>query len=112
MAHQKIACDDLSWDQKNTIMHMMNAKPDIAVIYYDEEKRENKLLFLECKFESYESSSQDGHKQSDIQWKIADFLCKHYLKEKIGIADKMDEEKSCIVKFVRKKVKTRKTQMK
>lgn len=102
-----IKCDRLSDKKKRDmeleIRYMMNAKPDLAVIYT--EKGEKKLLLIECKFESQESTYEGGHKQSTIQWEIADFLCKHYLKEeKVQLADKMKEDKkSCIVKFVRKK---------
>ena len=100
LGHNEIACDELSDDEKRTIRHMMNAKPDIAVIYNENGKK--KLLFLECKFESAECSYESGDMQSDIQWKIADFLCRYCLKGDVDISDKMEEKKSCIVKFVRK----------
>lgn len=100
LGHNEIACDELSDDEKRTIRYMMNAKPDIAVIY--KENNRKKLLFLECKFESAECSYEGGDMQRDIQWKIAEFLCNHYLKEEVGISDKMEKEKkSCLVKFVR-----------
>ncbi len=92
---------ELNKEEMTDIQQMMNAKPDIAIIY--KEKVAKKLLFLECKFESGESSYKDGVKQVHIQWKIADFLCKSYLKEEgIKISERMKDKKSCIVKFVRK----------
>lgn len=101
LGHNEIACDELSDEEKRIIRHMMNAKPDIAVIY--KENNRKKLLFLECKFESAECSYEGGDMQRDIQWKIAEFLCNHYLKEEVCISDKMEKEKkSCLVKFVRK----------
>lgn len=91
---------ELKKEEMADIQQMMNAKPDIAIIY--KEKETKKLLFLECKFESGESSYKDGVKQSHIQWKIADFLCNSYLKEEgIDISERMEDEKSCIVRFVR-----------
>lgn len=56
---------------------MMNAKPDIAVIYHKEGKKY--LLFLECKFESGESKDR-GRDQTNIQYMIADFLCSSYIE--------------------------------
>lgn len=111
-----IDCSRLSDKEKKeigrTIQHMMNAKPDIAVIY--SENKQRKLLFLECKFESGERSYERDCTQSDIQWKIADFLCKYYLKEEsVAVSDKMKNRKSCFVKFVRKKAeKTNEIQIK
>lgn len=103
LGQNEIVCDELSGDDKKTIQSMMNAKPDIAVIYNDNSAMK-KLLFLECKFESGESSDRNGVKQSQIQWEIADFLCNHYLeKECIEISERMKDQKSCIIKFVRKK---------
>lgn len=95
----------LSKDEKFTIKCMMEAKPDIAVLY---EKNDTEyLLFLECKFESGESSySNKGKstkkKQSEIQWMIADFLCRTYLKGKAEVSESMEKKKSsCLVRFVR-----------
>lgn len=78
---------------QSVIREMMNATPDLAVIYSLAKKDsdgqhkpdKNYLLFLECKFESYESSYKSGYRQSEIQGKIADFLCNNYLKEKENI---------------------------
>lgn len=100
LGHNEIACDELSDYERKTIRYMMNVKPDIAVIY--NEKGKKKLLFLECKFESAERTYKGGIMQRNIQWKIADFLCKYYLKDDVDISDKMEGKKSCIVKFVRK----------
>lgn len=103
---------------QTVIREMMNAAPDIAVIYSIAEKDtdgqhkpdKNYLLFLECKFESNESSYESGYKQSEIQGKIADFLCNHYLKEKdnievspIMIDNSTNTCASRIVYFTRKK---------
>lgn len=91
---------------KSEIQYMMNAKPDIAVIYMEEKTK--KLLFLECKFESKESfygskkTKKVRRSQREIQWKIADFLCNNYLKrEGIGLSDSMKGKTSCMVQFVR-----------
>lgn len=104
---------------QDRIRQMMNVKPDIAVIYSKEKENEKirELLFLECKFESGESSykGSGGGKggetvtQRTIQWLVADFLC-GYLKEKgesIEVAEAMKKEKSCLVKFVREKEKNK-----
>ena len=91
---------ELSKDEKSTSRRMMEAKPDIAVLY--EKNNKEYLLFLECKFESYESSYSEKEKQSRIQWKIADFLCKTYLKGKAEVSESMRGESSRLVRFVRK----------
>lgn len=104
---------------QSVIREMMNVTPDIAVIYSIAEKDtdgqykpdKNYLLFLECKFESNESSYESGYKQSEIQGKIADFLCNYYLKEKdnkgnIEVSPIMKKDStyvSRIVHFTRKK---------
>ena len=85
------------------LREMMNSKPDIAVIYEDGEMRY--LLFLECKFESSESTSNSGSTQTILQWKIADFLCKNHFfgDDEIYVSPKMaDDKKSKIVMFTRK----------
>lgn len=103
---------------QDRIRQMMNAKSDIAVIYsvYNKEgNEERKLLFLECKFESGESTYKGSESeecdetvtQRAIQWMVADFLCSKYL-EGIQVADVMKENKSCLVKFVRNKRKEKK----
>lgn len=107
---------------QDRIRQMMNAKSDIAVVYSRDEGKEEiwEILFLECKFESGESSYKgSGLEECDetvisvtqrmIQWWVADFLCR-YLKEKgesIKVAETMEEEKSCLVKFVRRKDKNK-----
>lgn len=99
---------------------MMNAKPDIAVIYKKNDQRY--LLFIECKFESYETTSKANEteilRQCSIQYDIARFLCNHCLNEKLsksdqnaihvspimksdGKPDEKSEKKSKIVKFMR-----------
>lgn len=98
-----------------TAKQMMNATPDIAVIYRIGEERY--LHFLECKFVSYESGykskedrgseNQDSNdntiKQCRIQWKIADFLCKGYGLSDLKVSGQMEkDERSRLVQFVRK----------
>lgn len=92
----------------------MNAKPDIAVVYRTS-GQDRYLLFLECKFESGENSYFDQEKtgtrikQSEIQWRIADFLSTYYLKkEGIKMAAYMKESGSSrLVNFIRKKQKSK-----
>ena len=56
-----VPCAKLSEDEKFTVRCMMEAKPDLAVVY--EKNGKEYLLFLECKFESGESSySTEGQK--------------------------------------------------
>ena len=57
---------------KKLIAAMMNSKPDLGIIY--KENGDKFLLFIECKFESYETQ-KNGFFQTDIQGCIADFLC-------------------------------------
>lgn len=117
MGQNKIKILDDMERIQSVIREMMNATPDLAVIYSITEKDadgqhepdKNYLLFLECKFESNESSYKSGYKQSEIQGKIADFLCNHYLKEKdnIEVSPIMKNDNSTyasqIVRFTRKK---------
>ena len=72
---------------RKIVRAMMNAKPDLAVIYYDKEKGARKLLFIECKYESdednyifYDYSENEEVirgtiSQTAVQGYIADFLC-------------------------------------
>lgn len=78
------------------LREMMNSKPDIAVIYEDNGK--HYLLFLECKFESRESTSPRGASQTDIQWHIADFLCKsgYFGNVKIKVPESMNKKKQSV----------------
>ena len=92
---------------KNLTRAMMNSKPDLAVVYYDNNmKDKKKLLFLECKFDSSEDKidGDDGEKlpQTRIQGYIAEFLCKYYFTN-LSVSEVMDNEhgKSKIVKFSR-----------
>lgn len=96
-----------------TVKWMMNAQPDIAVIYHkgEEENTPKLLLFIECKFLSKESSypayytngEQKNVKQRQVQWMIADFLCDYLDKtEKIKRSPVMEKDKSYLVKFVRR----------
>lgn len=94
--------DELQLD----VRQMMNAKPDIAVVYcMSKEVEQNAvksyLLFLECKFESNKSSDQ-----CKIQGKIANFLYKYYLEnENIEVSPLMGKESKTeapIVWFTRK----------
>lgn len=83
---------------------MMNATPDIAVIY--SLRGDRFLHFIECKFESDEDPYKSKNKQCDIQWRIADFLCRKYLKD-IKTSPGMENKKSCLVRFTRKEPKKR-----
>lgn len=98
--------------------YMMNSKPDLAVIYSSksEDKRSQNeegtyyLLFLECKFESGEDKMElDADEpicQTDIQYKIAEFICTYYgysQEKKLAVAKLMaDEKKSVKVEFTRR----------
>ncbi len=116
------------WDN---IQRMMNAKPDIAVVYKKTGKKY--LLFIECKFESSVSTytGRSGKKGSDIvnyditedsgvetadmkktdtqetlQYRIADFLIRYGYLNGIEIADCMKETGeraggSLVVRFTR-----------
>ena len=96
---------------------MMNAQPDIAVIYSIPDKTNDKkyLLFIECKFLSRESTytytdTENGEKESEkqrkIQWMIADFLCNYLFRNnncqvEMKLSSGMKKEQSRLVKFVR-----------
>ncbi|MCM1257100.1 MAG: hypothetical protein NC307_04525 [Roseburia sp.] len=117
LGQEKIGDDKLSINGKEVpetkkkwilyrVRWMMNAKPDIAVIYRTSDGQ-NYLLFLECKFNfgesSYSYEDETGKqvmKQSEIQWRVADFL-KQYLGG-IEVANCKKEKRSQLVKFVRK----------
>ncbi|HBA47221.1 MAG TPA: hypothetical protein DCZ91_05375, partial [Lachnospiraceae bacterium] len=79
LGQNKIEVPDDMKQIKPVIREMMNAKPDLAVIYSIKDANKNYLLFLECKFESNEKSYESCYRQCEIQGKIADFLCKNYL---------------------------------
>lgn len=110
-------------DMQPYVRQMMNAKPDIAVIYHTTHKHElheagkNYLLFLECKFESGESfypgkgSEQNVFPrltQCTVQGKIADFLCANYLDIEVSPSMRNENKKnnhkyaSPMIQFVRK----------
>lgn len=104
---------------KYRVKWMMNAKPDIAVIYHIRENAQKFLLLIECKFGSGESSysykDKNGNtermSQRKVQYSIAEFLCNHYLssnnKEKIiNLSPSMKDHKSCLVNFVRENTAT------
>ncbi len=84
-------------DPKFLIKTMMNAKPDLAVIY--EKENEEYLLFLECKFESAEDKYVNSNdktqtlEQTVVQGHVARFLAgAGYLKKdgrEIKISDAM-----------------------
>lgn len=103
---------------QSVIREMMNAKPDLAVIYHVTEAEEGDphelgrdyLLFLECKCGSGESTYESGYRQCEIQGKIADFLCNHYLKDNMEASPFMKNDKKCncqyaslLIQFARKK---------
>lgn len=87
------------YDHGEDAKSMMNSKPDIAVIFKIGEQ--HYLHFIECKFESSESTHGDL-KQSEIQWYIADFLCENCFNG-VKVSPKMKNNKSCLVRFTRKK---------
>ena len=67
---------------KHKMQAMMNAKPDLAIVYRENDNRY--LLFIECKFDSYESeyysNGNDNEDkmilyQREAQGLIAEFLC-------------------------------------
>lgn len=110
---KKVPDNEKDW-LKYKIKWMMNAKPDIAVIYHIRENAKKFLLFIECKFDSGESSysykDKNGNtermSQREVQYNIAEFLCNHYLnsnsKEKmINPSPSMKNNKSCLLNFVR-----------
>ena len=107
---------------RKIVRAMMNAKPDLAVIYYDKEKGARKLLFIECKYESdednyifyYYSENEEVIRgtisQTAVQGYIADFLCqcRGYMNG-VQVSELMDNKKpkgyegeylSKMVKFV------------
>lgn len=99
---------------KSRVKWMMNAQPDLAILYHNESKENDQryLLFIECKFTSKESSYSypvkegkvDGLKQRQVQWMIADFLCEYLCKnkkEELKLSSGMEEDKSRLVRFVR-----------
>lgn len=88
------------YDHGEDAKSMMNSKPDIAVIFKIGEQ--HYLHFIECKFESSESTHGDL-KQSEIQWYIADFLCENCFNG-VEVSPKMKNNKSCLVRFTRKEV--------
>lgn len=112
---------DFRW-LKFKIRCMMNAKPDIAVIYIENGIR--MLLFIECKFESRtaiykaiykdkETSEKLELEQREVQWMIADFLCNHYLeKNYMKVSGEMKDGQSCLVQFVRSKEESGRAQEK
>jgi len=111
---KKLPDNEKDWLQYR-IKWMMNAKPDIAVIYHTAEDKLKFLLFIECKFDSGESSysykDKNGNTermiQREVQYNIAEFLCSHYLnsnhKEKIinPSPDMVKNRKACLTRFVR-----------
>ena len=124
-------CKDLEKIEKaetvrEKIRAMMNAKPDIAVIYKKSSQRY--LLFIECKCESseavYNGVNQNGGnrkkeklRQCSIQYDVARFLCDHYLNKELSKSDlnaihlspiMKSDKKSKIIKFTRTNKKTKK----
>ena len=99
--------------------HLMNAKPDLAVIYSCSNMKY--LLFIECKFESPEQTykiDQEEQKskkegvlkrvysdQTSLQGGIAKFMCDELLTdEKIKVSSQMEPESECksiVVYFTR-----------
>lgn len=111
-------CEDIgykfgrSWIESK-VRPMMNAQPDIAVIYHIGEEKKKNLLFIECKYLSRESTytyitngEKESEKQRKIQWMIADFLCNYLFENEdseveMKLSSGMKEKQSRLVKFVR-----------
>ena len=111
---------------RKIVRSMMNAKPDLAVLYYDYKKKGvRKLFFIECKYKSKEDNyifysidanekiKKDKISQRAVQGYIAEFLCNSYLKdvEKSEIM-KNDNNESRMIKFVADSVKDEEGQTK
>lgn len=98
---------------KYRVRWMMNAQPDIAVIYHIGEEKKKNLLFIECKYLSRESTytyitngEKESEKQRKIQWMIAEFLCNYLFENEdseveMKLSSGMKEKQSRLVKFVR-----------
>lgn len=104
---------ELNKKDKNSVIedmkYMMNAKPDIAIIYREGVGETKKLLFLECKFESGESN-YGKREQTEIQYMIADFLCNETLLDRYGNKIKFGcEVSSLMTKKNENNVKKRKS---
>lgn len=106
---------------RKIVRAMMNAKPDLAVIYYNyKENGVKKLLFIECKYESKEDnymfySVDENEKiiknsisQRAVQGYIAEFLCEFsgYMNE-IALSKIMynDEPKKNEGKYLSKMIR-------
>ena len=121
LGHTQIEGDELSDREKELIKDMMNAKPDIAVIYRRRKEKDDKgkkyLLLIECKFESYEDSYRgENLSQCSVQYDVAKFLCDCYWNQNlaktdpdyIAVSPLMEAaQKSRIVKFMRAEEKKR-----
>lgn len=62
-------------EENQTMKQMMNARPDLAVLY--EAGGKKYMKFMECKYLSNEDVYHGGIKQTEIQAKIGRFLCEH-----------------------------------
>ncbi len=101
-------CADLGKieEVREKVRAMMNSKPDIAVIYKKGGQRY--LLFIECKFESYEDTVECEKSllsQRMVQYHIAEFIC-GYLNERngqeyINVSEQMKSGQSRMVRFRR-----------
>ena len=105
---QGVDSDFVDW-----VRAMMNAKPDIAILYQadnnteeesdnnsTEKKPEKYLKFIECKYESPEGTYGESKiKQTDAQEQICNFVCKRILKKETVTPDGVN-----IVRFKSEKV--------
>lgn len=111
--HNNVQSDiEIDVKVKEKMRRMMNAKPDLAIVYHKDNKRY--LLFLECKYESPELKYEKDISQRDVQGDIARFLCEKYLfEDKLNIPKCMiDANGKCMslmVHFVRKEEKKQHT---
>ena len=104
------------WKRKHPLAcWMMNAKPDIAVIYREKDKKEPTLSFIECKYLSrvdnyYYNEGENGFKYSQVELQelILEFLCgKLELKYSLGNDEnvKVNKGKVIIARFINVNIK-------
>lgn len=97
----------------SVVRAMMNAKPDIAVLYECPDKKETHLKFLECKYLSKEAEytryrgTSEGkkdkekmQKQTEVQSLVCKFLCEKLMESSSIVADPVQ-----LVQFTNRKKK-------
>lgn len=97
-AEDLIDVDDSSYSVLLEAHNMMNAKPDIMVIYEQKDNNENKTYYkcLECKYTSDEKKNKN-YQQTNTQRNILRFLFNsdNINAEIIRFVDMCDEDKLC-----------------